>query len=74
MDSCLWGLEFLVLKFSYITNISDYDMDTMEEVFYVLSRSKIENDVITEEFYAPPPYKKVETKDLPLDSKFFWKL
>ena len=49
-------------------------MDTMEEVFYVLNRSKIENDILTEEIYAPLPYKSVNTKDLPLDSKFFWKL
>ena len=62
------------LKFSYITNISDYDMDTMEEVFYVLNRSKIESDVLIEEIYAPPIYKSTNTKDLPLDSKFFWKL
>ncbi len=67
-------MGFGLLKFSYITNISDYDMDTMEEVFYVLNRSRIESDILTEEIYAPMPYKKVDTRDLPLDSKFFWKL
>ncbi len=62
----------MTLRAEYITKISDYDLTTKQEVFYVLSRQKLESEVMTEKIPFPVDY--FTGKEIPLDSKISWRI
>lgn len=62
----------MALKVEYIKQISDYDMNTKQEVFYLLSRKKFPSEVCVEKIRVPSEYQIPE--ELPLDSKVVWRI
>ena len=62
----------MALKVEYITKISDYDMSTRQEVFYLLSKQKFQSEVCVEKIRVPSEYQIPE--ELPLDSKVAWRI
>ena len=62
----------MALRVEYLTKISDYDMNTRQEVFYVLSRNKFKSDVCVEKIRVPADYHT--GKEIPLDSKTSWRI
>ncbi len=62
----------MALRVEYITKISDYDMNTKQEVFYVLSRQKFKSEICTEKIRVPSDYQL--GKEIPIDSKVSWRI
>ena len=62
----------MALRVEYLTKISDYDMNTKQEVFYVLSRKKFKSEICSEKIRVPSDYQLV--KEIPLDSKISWRI
>jgi len=62
----------MALRAEYLTKISDYDLTTKQEVFYVLSRQKFESEVFSEQIRIPYEYQM--RKELPIDSKTSWRI
>ena len=62
----------MALKVEYLTQISDYDLSTKQEVFYVLSRQKMPSEVCVEKIRVPSEYQI--PKELPIDSRVAWRI
>ena len=62
----------MALRVEYLTKISDYDMNTRQEVFYLLSRQRFPSEVCVEKIRVPAEYHIKE--ELPLDSKVAWRI
>ena len=62
----------MAIRAEYLTKISDYDLTTKQEVFYVLSRQKFESEVFSEKIRIPYEYQM--RKEIPLDSKTSWRI
>ena len=62
----------MALRAEYLTKISDYDLTTKQEVFYVLSRQKFESEVFSEKIRIPYEYQI--RKEIPIDSKTSWRI
>ena len=62
----------MAIRAEYLTKISDYDLSTKQEVFYVLSRQKFESEVFSEKVRIPYEYQM--RKELPIDSKTSWRI
>ena len=62
----------MALKVEYLTKISDYDMNTKQEVFYLLARQKFPSEICVEKIRVPSEYQIPE--ELPLDSRVAWRI
>jgi len=62
----------MALRAEYLKKISDYDLTTKQEVFYVLSRQKWNSELMSEKIRIPAEYQI--RKELPLDSKTSWRI
>ncbi len=62
----------MTLKVEYFTKVSDYDLNTKQEVFYILSRNKLRTEVFSEKIKVPTEYQT--GREIPLDSKTSWRI
>ncbi|MCQ2958067.1 MAG: hypothetical protein MJ180_04085 [Candidatus Gastranaerophilales bacterium] len=60
------------MRAEYITKSSDYDLNTKEQVLYILSRDKMNSEVFTEKIRMPIELQI--NKEIPLDSKSYWRI
>ena len=60
------------MRAEYITKSTDYNLDLKEQVFAVLARQKTESEVFVEKIRIPTEVQL--RKELPLDSKTYWRI
>ena len=62
----------MAFQVEYLTKATDYDLDTKQQVFYVLTRGKYLSEVFSEKIPVPPEY--YLRKPIPIDSLTSWRI